>query len=100
MKFMTVREMRGSGAALWRELPVEKEMVVTSNGRPVAILSAIEGGDFEQSLKDLRRARAVRAATELQSASLDNGTDRMTLTEINDVIADVRAKRRKHAHRS
>jgi antitoxin (DNA-binding transcriptional repressor) of toxin-antitoxin stability system len=100
MKFMTVREMRGCGAGLWRELPAEKEMVVTSNGRPIAILTSIEGGDFEQSLKDIRRARAVRAATELQSASLAKGTDSMPAEEIDDVIARTRAKRRTHAHRA
>ncbi len=100
MKFMTVREMRGSGAALWRELPAEREMIVTSNGRPIAILTSIEGGDFEQSLKDIRRARAVRAVTELQSASLKNGTDRMSAEEIDEAIALARTKRRTHVHRA
>jgi antitoxin (DNA-binding transcriptional repressor) of toxin-antitoxin stability system len=97
MKFMTVREMRGAGAKLWRELPVEKEMVVTSNGRPIALLSTIEGGDFEASLADLRRARAIRAVTRLQAASLENGTDRLSSEKIASVIAKVRQNRRKDA---
>ena len=99
MRFMTVREMRGAGAALWRELPAEKEMVITSNGRPVAILSSVKGGDFEQSLENIRRARAVDAVTAIQSESLEKGTDRMSIREIDAVIADVRAKRRKHVSR-
>lgn len=97
MKFMTVREMRGGGAALWRELPEEKEVVITSNGRPVAIMTSVDGQDFEQSLADIRRARAMRAATAMQEASVRRGTDRMTMAEIDAVIADVRKKR--HAHR-
>ena len=98
MKFMTVREMRGGGADLWRELPEEKEMIVTSNGRPVAILTSVEGCDFEQCLTDIRRARAVRAVTELQKESLRNGRDRMAMAEIDSVIEDVR--KRRHAHRA
>ena len=100
MKFMTVREMRGGGAKLWRELPVEKEMVVTSNGAPVAILSAIAGDDFEQCLMDIRQARATRAVTRLQADSLANGTDRLSAEMIDSVIAEVRQNRRKGVPRS
>jgi len=100
MKFMTVREMRSGGAKLWRELPVEKEMVVTSNGAPVAILSAIAGADFEQCLADIRRARATRAVTRLQADSIENGTDRLSPGAIDSVIAQVRRNRRNHASRA
>ena len=100
MKFLTVREMRGTGAKLWRDLPAEKEMIVTSNGAPVAILSSIEGGDFEQCLADIRRARAVRAVTRLQADSLENGTDRLSPEVIDSVIAKVRQNRRKDVSRA
>ena len=41
MKFLSVRDLRGKSAQIWKELPDEREMVITSNGRPIAILAAI-----------------------------------------------------------
>ncbi len=42
MKFVTVRDLRGKTAALWKQLEQEKELVVTSNGKPIAVLSATD----------------------------------------------------------
>jgi len=33
MKFLSVRDLRSQSAKIWKELPAEKEMVITSNGR-------------------------------------------------------------------
>ncbi|MCK4641448.1 MAG: type II toxin-antitoxin system Phd/YefM family antitoxin, partial [Candidatus Marinimicrobia bacterium] len=41
MKFLSVKDLRAKSAEIWKQLPVEKEMVITNNGRPVAILSSI-----------------------------------------------------------
>ena len=40
MRFVSVRELRGKSAAIWKELAEEKDLVVTSNGKPIALLSA------------------------------------------------------------
>ncbi|RPI70123.1 MAG: type II toxin-antitoxin system Phd/YefM family antitoxin, partial [Geobacteraceae bacterium] len=40
MKFLSVRDLRGKSAQVWKELPAEREMIITSNGRPIAILAA------------------------------------------------------------
>jgi len=55
MKFLTVRDLRGKSAQVWRELPNEKEMVVTSNGRPVAVLTAVDESNVEQTLAAWRQ---------------------------------------------
>ncbi|NTW89032.1 MAG: type II toxin-antitoxin system Phd/YefM family antitoxin, partial [Desulfobulbaceae bacterium] len=39
MKFLSVRDLRGKSAQIWKDLPEEREMVITSNGRPIAILA-------------------------------------------------------------
>ena len=36
MRFVSVRELRGKSAAIWKELAQEQEMVITSNGKPIA----------------------------------------------------------------
>ncbi|MFQ6093805.1 MAG: type II toxin-antitoxin system Phd/YefM family antitoxin [bacterium] len=68
-------------------------MVVTDNGRPIAILSAINESNFKQFLSALRRARAIDAVASLQRRSVEKGTDRITLAEINQEIKAARGKR-------
>lgn len=93
MKFLSVRDLRGKSAQIWKELPVEKEMVITSNGRPIAILAAINDGNLEESLATFRRSRSVEAVASIQRRSRKRGKDKITLDEINAEIKSVREKR-------
>ena len=93
MRFVTVRELRGQSAAVWKALAEEKDMVVTSNGKPIALLSATSDETLEESLGAVRRARSQAAATAMQQASLKAGTDRMSLDDINAEIGAARARR-------
>ena len=93
MKFLSVRDLRGKSAQIWKELPDEREMVVTNNGRPIAILAAINETNLEESLAAFRRARAIEAVVSLQRKSLAKGMDRISLDEINAEIKSVRKKR-------
>ena len=93
MRFVSVRELRGKSAAIWKALAVENDMVVTSNGKPVALLSATSEDTLEESLVALRRARALAAVTAMQQASVKAGADRLSLKEINAEIAAVRQGR-------
>ena len=43
MRFVSVRELRGQSAAVWKALAKEKDLIVTSNGKPIALLSATFG---------------------------------------------------------
>jgi antitoxin (DNA-binding transcriptional repressor) of toxin-antitoxin stability system len=93
MRFLSVRDLRGKSAQVWKELPDEREMIITSNGRPIAILSAITESNLEESLKAFRQARAVEAVARLQRRSVEQGTDRVTMGEIDAEIKAVRKKR-------
>jgi antitoxin (DNA-binding transcriptional repressor) of toxin-antitoxin stability system len=93
MKFVSVRDLRGKSAQLWKELPQEREMVITNNGRPIAILAAISESNLEESLAAFRQARAVEAVASLQRRSVEQGTDRITMNKINAEIKAVRKKR-------
>jgi antitoxin (DNA-binding transcriptional repressor) of toxin-antitoxin stability system len=95
MKFLSVRDLRGNSARIWRELPNEKEMVVTSNGRPVALLTAVDSSTVEQSLSIWRRVRATQTIADIQRESMGKGTDRLSMTDIDTEIMRVRKGRRK-----
>ena len=95
MKFISVRDLRGKSAEVWEELPAEREVVVTSNGRPIAILSAVNESNLEESLSAIRQARAAEAVMRLQRRSVERGTDGITMKEIDAEIKAVREKRKR-----
>ncbi len=93
MRFVSVRDLRGKSAQVWEQLKDEKELVITSNGRPVAILSSVSENRLEESLAAIRRARAMAAVASMQKHALEAGLNTMTLEEINVEIQAVRDKR-------
>ncbi len=95
MKFISVRDLRGKSAEVWKKLPREREVVVTSNGRPIAILSAVNESNLEESLSAIRQARAAEAVMSLQRRSVEQGTDGITMEEIDTEIRAVRQKRKR-----
>jgi len=93
MKFISVRDLRGKSAEVWKNLPGEREMVVTSNGRPIAILAAVSESNLEESISAFRQARAVEAVVSLQRRPLEQRTDSIAAKEIEAEIQEVRKKR-------
>ena len=93
MKFITVRDIRTSPAKIWKQLPEEQEMVITNNGRPIALLMPITDQSMEQTLSAVRRARAMAAVQRMQQAARDLGVDRMNEQEIDDEIRETRRER-------
>ena len=94
MKFVSVRDLRGRSAEIWRELLEEREMVITSNGRPVAILATVSDSNLEESLAAFRQARAVDAVSSMQRRAVATGVDAISPAEIEAEIAAVRAARK------
>lgn len=80
---------------MWKELERERDLVLTSNGKPVAILSAVSEETLEAALTAARQARAVAAVALIQAKSAAAGADKLTLAEINREIASVRKGRRR-----
>jgi antitoxin (DNA-binding transcriptional repressor) of toxin-antitoxin stability system len=93
MKFITVRDLRGRSGQVWSQLARERDLILTSNGKPFAILSAVSEDSVEESLAAMRRARALAAVERMQSRSVAGGTDKLTLGEINAEIAAARKAR-------
>jgi antitoxin (DNA-binding transcriptional repressor) of toxin-antitoxin stability system len=95
MKLLSVRDLKAKSSQVWKDLPEQKEVVITSNGRPIAILSSVNENNLEQFLSAFRQARAIEAVTSIQYESVRKGTDNITLEEINKEIKAVRSKRKR-----
>ena len=94
MKFVAVRDLRLKPGQVWERLNREGEMIITSNGKPIALLTRVNEEDFEKTIAAVRRARALMAMEGMQRASLAAGTDRMSDDEIE---AEIKAARRGRA---
>lgn len=93
MKFLSVRDLRAKSAQVWRELPDEHEMVITSNGRPVAVLTSVDEGNIEQSLAAWRQVRTMQAIASIQKSSMQQGTDDISMGDIDAEIKQARSNR-------
>jgi len=93
MRFVSVRDLRAKSAEVWRDLEREREMVITSNGRPVAILTAVDEANLEASLRAFRRGRALDALGTLQRGSVAHGHDALGPSEVETEIDAVRRDR-------
>ena len=93
MDFISVRQLRTESAAVWKELATTKDLVVTSNGKPIAVLSTTTPETLEASLAALRQARAQLAVTAMQQRAKETGADRLTLDDINAEIEAARLER-------
>jgi antitoxin (DNA-binding transcriptional repressor) of toxin-antitoxin stability system len=69
-------------------------MVITNNGKPVALLTPISDKSLEDTLSAVRRARAINAVKLIQQQSVKNGTDKITQEEINNEIKASRKERK------
>lgn len=95
MKFITVRDLRGRSGQVWNKLAREREVILTSNGKPIAILSAVSEETLEESLAAVRRARAIAAVEKMQRQSVQAGRDTLSPAEIAAEIRAVRKVRRR-----
>ncbi|MCX6383067.1 MAG: type II toxin-antitoxin system prevent-host-death family antitoxin [Actinobacteria bacterium] len=91
---MSIRELRISPVKIWRQLNDEEDIVITSNGKPIAVLNPIYNNNLESTLDIIKRARALKAMEEIQLQSVKKGLDKLTDHKINEIIEKVRTERR------
>ena len=93
MKFITVRDIRTSPAAIWKRLPEEQEMVITNNGKPIALLTPLSDETLEETVSAVRRARAVNAARRMRHIAEERGLSSLTEEDIQGEIDAARRER-------
>ena len=97
MKFVSSRELRISPGTVWKKLNHEKDLVITSNGRPIGVLTLANEDSLEDVLESLRAGRAQRAALTLRRAAVARGLNKWSDKDFQDVIRKGRHANRKIA---
>ncbi len=94
MRFISVRDLSTKPKEVWSKIK-EEELVVTSNGKPIALLSGVTEETLEKTVRAVRRSRALIALEEMQKRSLELGLDKLTDSQIESEIKTVRKSRRR-----
>ena len=90
MKFVTVRDLRLTPGKVWELAKQERRIVLTANGRPMAILTGVDENSLEEDLDAIERAQALVALDRIHQDSLERGIDRISEREIDIEINSVR----------
>lgn len=93
MKFVEIRELR-NGSRRVRELAQKEDLILTANGKPVAIRLGVEGDKFEETARAVRQAKAQLALSRLRKQAARRGMDRMSASATDTEIKAVRARRK------
>lgn len=93
MKFVSSRDIRVNPRPIFEALGEQNEIIVTSRGKPVALLVGVSGEDFEETVRLVRRARAQLAVSRMRKAAARKGLDRMSREEIEAEITATRSER-------
>lgn len=94
MKFVTVRDLRNKSAQIRQYLSKEKEIVLTSNGKPFAIMTSASEESLEKSLTMIRRMRAENAVNSMQKLAMEGRAPKLSIEDVNAEIAAVRKARK------
>ena len=86
MKTVTIRDFRTRPKHVQDALKQERQAVLTANGRPVALMIAVDAGTVDQTLETLRRARGLEALRALRRESRDRGLDQMSGADVDEII--------------
>jgi antitoxin (DNA-binding transcriptional repressor) of toxin-antitoxin stability system len=93
MKFLSTRDLRNRPGYV-RKLAQKEDLVLTANGKPIAMLLGVEEDELEDTAQAIRQARAQLALSRMRKKAASIGTDKMSLAEINAEIRAARAKRK------
>ena len=86
MESIAVREFRVHPGNVWRKLKKAGRMIVTSTGKPIAILTDIKGSSVEDEVRIDASVRGALAVSKLREHAQKQGISRMKPKEIDKEI--------------
>ncbi len=91
MNFYTVQELQAAPESLLQELSRDGEIVITSNGKPAALMLNLADGNFDERIKAVIQDKAQEAFNSMRARAAARGF--MSDEEIEAEIAAARAEK-------
>ena len=88
MNFYSMRDLRTCPKKMWDDLQDGKEVVLTNNGKPSALIINIPEGMFDETVRAVRQAKAMIAFNSMRSQASKSGF--LSDEEIERIIFEVR----------
>lgn len=73
MNFYSVRDLRTDSRRMWADLTSGKEIVLTNNGKPSALVIDIPEGSFDETIQAVRQAKAMIALNSMRYKAAKEG---------------------------
>jgi len=89
MYFYSVRDLRTTPKIIWEQLSEDGEVVITNNGKPMALMLDIAEGNFEETIRAIRQARAMIAFNSMRKKAAAKG-----FFSDDEIAAEISAVRR------
>ena len=90
---ISIDDLKTQTAAQWLKSADQEDLIVTSQGQPVAVLLPINAESLEATLGALRSVRAVQAQTALQRGAAVGGISNLSMDDIDAEIMAARKNR-------
>jgi hypothetical protein len=90
MEFIAARDFRVRPGEVWKRLKKTGNLLVTSNGKPIAIMRNIEGHDIAEELKIEACARGINAVSTMRARACRKGLVSLSMEEIDKEITAAR----------
>ena len=95
MKAFTTDELRSKARELRKIISRESQALLTESGEPIALLVPVDSAKLDETASAIRQARAQLALKSIRQRARKTGRNRMTITQIDRVIASSRKARRR-----
>ncbi len=94
MQFVAVRDFRVDSAKIWKMLDKEHEVIVTSHGKPIAMLTPLSSDNWESRMDAQWMAKGAVALQKLREQAQGKGLGHLSMKSIDEEIRRVRARKR------
>ena len=95
MRFVSVRELKAKSGSVWKDLDKQGNVVVTNNGKPMALLCRVQERELEETLEAWHQARTRLAVERMRAQAKAKGLDQWGLDQVEAVIAKARKASRR-----
>jgi antitoxin (DNA-binding transcriptional repressor) of toxin-antitoxin stability system len=89
MSYLTVKDLKQT-RNLWRQLNAERELVITRDGKPCAILVEVNAESCDESLAEIRRGLFSSAVSRIRRKAANQS---IPPEEVDAAIAESRKER-------